>query len=720
MKSEKIYDAITDIPDEMVQEAVSKKLKRNHQLRHRILAGAAAAVFLVVGMGGYIYLALRVWGNSSGRGVPGGVPVETTVPVPTQWVGTGDTNGEGPVFYTAEDYASVLSVLQDVNNRWQFNGVDYEASAEWAPVDTASPTGATADGAADVMEKNSATMSPTASDEGGSNDYSQTNTQVENVDEADIVKTDGEFIYRLRYGEVVILRADGKDSSVVSRIAIDGSDSQEGSASDTVFVEFGADALDMFLFEDRLVVLKYTYSFAPYYDWEEPVVRDDSDVWADRAVAYNPQSTVTAEIYDISDRSNPRFVDEIGQEGYYISSRMIGDVLYLISNYSVYGISEPDRPETYIPCVYRDGAYRMVEPTDICIGTNVESAQYVVVSAISVGESKLLSTQSVLGGGWEVYMSTKNLYVANSRWDVNYGTPYEEDMYTVQEVSEGDVTSFIRFSLNEGKIEAAAEGEVQGSLLNQFSMDEKDGYLRVVTTTNSYSYKTYTDAEHGWTNWDWKDSGSANALYVLSSDLSVVGAVENLAPDENVYSVRFDGDVGYFVTFRQVDPLFTVDLSDPTNPTVMSKLKIPGFSQYLHPYMEGRLFGLGMDADENTGWTESMKMSMFDVSDPYDVTEKHTLLLESYFSDALYNHRAILISEARDLIGFPTDDGYAIYGYSDERGFYPRAKIRSDVKWGYGELRGLYINDCFYVIGSEDMHVFSMENFTELAKVALD
>jgi uncharacterized secreted protein with C-terminal beta-propeller domain len=150
--------------------------------------------------------------------------------------------------------------------------------------------------------------------------------------------------------------------------------------------------------------------------------------------------------------------------------------------------------------------------------------------------------------------------------------------------------------------------------------------------------------------WDEDGSKTFNALYVLDADLQVAGSITDLAQDEVIYSARFDGDIGYFVTFRQVDPLFAVDLSNPKAPVVLSALKIPGFSEYLHLWSDGRLFGLGRDADVETGRAGRMKLSMFDTSDPADVTERKTLLLDSDYSAALYNHKAILISRDKNLI----------------------------------------------------------------------
>ena len=200
---------------------------------------------------------------------------------------------------------------------------------------------------------------------------------------------------------------------------------------------------------------------------------------------------------------------------------------------------------------------------------------------------------------------------------------------------------------------------------------------------------------------------------MLDDDLKIIGIISDLAPDEQIYSVRFDGEVGYFVTFRQVDPLFSVDLSNPAAPKIMGELKIPGFSQYLHVYGEDLLFGLGMTADEKTGRTGSLKLSMFDVSNPYDVTEKHQLVLEENYSTALYNHKAILVAKEKDLIAFPVDKGYKVFGYDEMTGFINVGEIETD-NW-CGDSRGVYIDDYFYVCSDKQIYILDMNNFA-LAK----
>ena len=176
--------------------------------------------------------------------------------------------------------------------------------------------------------------------------------------------------------------------------------------------------------------------------------------------------------------------------------------------------------------------------------------------------------------------------------------------------------------------------------------------------------------------------------------------------------------MAYFVTFRETDPLFAVDLSDPASPKVLSALKIPGFSEYLHFYGEGRLFGLGMAADEETGWTECLKLSMFDTSDPTDVTEKTMLELREYmWSPALYDHHAALINIEKNIIAFPTDSSYLIYSYSDDSGFVKKGEVPFD---GWSDnTRGLYIGEYMYICSSYNVIVIDMADYSVINEIAI-
>ena len=474
---------------------------------------------------------------------------------------------------------------------------------------------------------------------GSTKDHSTTNLQVAGVDEADVIKADGRYLYVLSGERIVIVDPnDGKPQALAEFTLSHGEADGYGVSG-------------MYLVGDRLVVMQYRY--------------------------IQLRVTTAVLVYDIADPAKLSLVTCFEQDGRELSSRVVGDILYTVSQHTIR--KKPDRndPATFVPRVGCDGDSVVMAAEDICISE--ESAQYIVVTAVRVsGEGERLSQKAVLTLGSTVYANTENLYIAGE----DYGTRE---------------TTLLRFALNGGKLEKKAETEIEGTLLNQFSLDEHNGYLRVVVT--EYGERTMT-----------------NALLVLDADLKVVGSLKGLAEDEQVYSVRFDGDVGYFVTFRQVDPLFTVDLSDPTKPVIQSQLKIPGFSQYLHPYGEGLLLGIGMQTDEN-GRTTFMKLSMFDVSDKTAVTEADVHILDQRYGEVLYNHKAVLVDVRKNLIGFATaDNTYRVYGYDAENGFTLKARVAA---LSSHSTRGVYIGEYLYVVSANGVLSYRMSDFSSAGALSI-
>jgi uncharacterized secreted protein with C-terminal beta-propeller domain len=602
----------------------------------------------------------------------------------------------------AESYADVFSALRTAQTAG-YGGEYMYAVDERDSAEAAVP----AEGPAPSADPNSGKA---GTENGG--DYSETNAQVAGIDEGDIVKTDGTYIYVLHNFELIIYKAAGSETVEISRTAVgkDWTESGDGRVYDEKYPS------ELYIYGDRLAVLSTRYS--------GPLYKSDGGAEAEKeavsAYWYPRSSYFCLDVYDISDPAHPALKSSLGQDGYNLASRMKDGLVYAVSNYYVY--SEPDEndPGTYVPCLYRDSAASPMAVGDISIMPKVDSASYTVIAVYDMESGTISLSQSVLGGGSMVYMNHDNLYVAGYTYDDGAGEPYTDGIYTVVEYNNTVNTQFTRFSIKDNGLYLAAAGSIPGSLNNQFSMDEYDGHLRVVSTKTVNSYKIYTDEEHGWSNYLWDEDGSksSNALYILDADLHVAGSVTDLAEDEFIYSARFDGDIGYFVTFRQTDPLFAVDLSNPEAPAVLSALKIPGFSEYLHLWSDGRLFGLGRDADVETGRAGGMKLSMFDTSDPANVTELKTLLLETSYSAALYNHKAILISLDKNLIGFPTETGYAVYGYSDDGGFQKKAEIECG-EWS-GNARGLYVGDCLYIVDTTGITVIDMNTFRILIKLTMD
>ncbi len=587
--------------------------------------------------------------------------------------------------HAAEDYSQLYKAIKDLrrDENGLFGGfgvltdgaVMEEAVEEEVVLEDAPEAPMTAP-TTSVPTYNAAADTATGS---AGKDYSTTNTQKENVDEADIIKTDGSYIYRLSGGALYIL--DPVKMTTVTCIE----PAEEHTPENGWFW-----VNDMYISGDRLVLM---------YSREVP--REDSD--------WRTDTFSGALVYDITDRTAPALLGDCAQSGHLNSSRLIGDYVYMVTAYGVYNEIDKDKPETFVPCLYADGQLTPMSAADVCLLPDPATSTYAVITSVNITNgSEFGSTQATFGNGSTVYADTERIILACSLSE-NTEEDTQEGGRNVTVRSYTQKTKLISYTISGGSVTLTATGEVPGSLLNQFALDRHNGVLRVVTTTSSSTEKIFTD---GIDSYEW-ESFSANGLYVLDDGMNIIGTLDGLAEDERVYSVRFSGDIGYFVTFRQVDPLFAVDLSDPTNPTLLSALKIPGFSQYMHPYADGLMLGLGMDADEETGATKGMKLSMFDISDPANVTEKHKLLLgrEISYSEALHNHKAALINAGKDVIAFPTWNGYLVYGYSDDTGFYERYVLEIEPGKMVGTLRSLYIGDSFYICSDYSLLRYDITDF---------
>lgn len=527
-------------------------------------------------------------------------------------------------------------------------------------------------------------------DESASNvEYSETNIQVKGVDEADIVKTDGEYIYSVNEQKIFITKANNGNLENISSI------------------ECAYNISDLYVYEDKLVALsevnlKTLYSV-------DGVDEEFYDYTSDKILT-------KAYIYDLADINNPTEISTFTQSGSYLSSRRIDNIIYLTTRYSIYDyeIIDEAEPETYCPIYSTDNTVDCVEPKNIVVSENVNNIEYVTVASINLDNTEDFADMcSVLGSGSEIYSSLNNLYVASYS--------YDED---------SDITQIMRFTLDNAEITLNGSLTVDGTLLNQFSMDEYNGFFRVVTEVTEYSTQ-YGDYYETFSMDD-----SKTALYVFDSDLKIAGKTENVAEGEQVKSVRFDGDIAYFVTFRQTDPLFTVDLSDPYSPEILSELKIPGFSEYLHVFGDGLLFGFGREADTATGISEGLKLTMFDTSDKTNVTEIATRIFtdSDAYSNAEYDHKAIFVDEEKGIVGIPywiyTDNGkeeyYTIFKYDAELKDFvqcQKIKIFDYNEYNYYEtqyIRGLYIGDYFYVVTPEKIYTLDYTTFEQINEIYTD
>lgn len=457
-------------------------------------------------------------------------------------------------------------------------------------------------------------------------DYSRTNAQVSGVDEGDIIKTDGKYIYAASSQSIRIIEANGADMRVVGEISLPQDDKSWENFS------------EMYIVGDYLVTVS-TRSESIGDVLYPDAVTGTADVIA-RCIWY-PQRQFTAyTVYDVSDRANPAISRKLEVEGYALATRMIGNSLYFVTNKYIYSVPADDMGEGDILPMYRDSVVSKemcaVPVTDIAYIPGSLENSYMMAGAFDITGQDKAAMETVLGAGGTIYMSWDALYVAHQVYE-------EQDI-----VTDGWTTEIHRFTVDGAGLYYSGMGKAEGYPLNQYSMDEYNGYFRIATS-------------------DWN---SGNRMTILDKDLKIAGKTEDLAQGEQIYSVRFMGDIGYMVTYRQVDPLFAVDLSDPTNPTVLGELKIPGFSQYLHPVGDGLMVGFGRhttetyikheDGTEEVVGTRDMgmKISLFDVSDPREPREIDVMLLgENSWTAAFDNPRAMMVDPSKRLFGFATEGG---------------------------------------------------------------
>lgn len=554
----------------------------------------------------------------------------------------------------------------------------------------------------DSMITNDATNSTDSSKQEASEEYSDTNTQVEGVDEADIVKTDGNYIYYLTKNNLKIV--DAQKMSVMATVEFDETDFYSS---------------ELYVKGDKVIVIGNRYENGRKEYSIDSMYTD---------IMYAPGTSYTViKVFDISNRAKPQLARTVEIEGYYLSSRMIDNDIYLMANKSIYAyelknkdIDELDEKD-YKP-KYKDTAIsdeiKYVEFQDMCYIPNIETANYLNIVSFDVTNNEKANVDTYLGAGSEIYASDKNLYI--TRVIYNYE---EENNYREYETS----TEIYKFNLVEGKCNFDKAGEVPGGVLNQFSMDENGEYFRIATTSNK----------------DWDSENNTNNLYVLNAKLEIIGKVEGLAKGERIYSVRFMGDRAYMVTFVETDPLFVIDLSNPTNPTVLGELKIPGYSKYLHPYDETHIIGFGERTKVvNYGYgdqviTDGMKMALFDVTDPNNPKELYSVDIgeRGTYSELLYNHKALLFSKEKNIIAFPisvTEDDYEVtfqgaivYGLNLEEGFTLKGEI-SHIEEGYDLYKSgnrvnriIYINDKLYTLSNDLIKVTDMNTMEELDHIDL-
>ncbi len=607
-------------------------------------------------------------------------------------------------------------------------------------------------------------------------EFSGTNIQVEGVDEADIVKNDGKYIYTVSGNKVVIVDAfPAGEMEIVSEL------------------EFEDYVSNIFINNDKLVVFSAHYE---YIDTGRECLYADGGEMARSILppypcgGYSKQNTIVY-IYDVSNRAEPELENKIEMDGNYVQARMIGDYVYLITSkyiqLNVLGL----------PRYSVDGVESVISPGDVYYFDYIDGKNFNIVNAINLQNGEVKSKAYLIDYSTGIYVSEDNIYITHMKsinqedylkrtaeevyfvvlpfaervkvenvlssdkkiYEKNgeiseiindymislegeelylFNQEFENALYefSVKMQKETEKTVVHKIHVDEDEIEYEAMGEVPGSILNQFSMDEYKDNFRIATTTSG----------------SWRERRAANSLnhlYVLDEDLKVIGKVEDLAKGERIYSVRFLGDRAYMVTFRQVDPLFVIDLSSPKNPEVLGYLKVTGFSNYLHPYDENHIIGVGQEATPE-GRALGVKIAIFDVTDvanPVELSKYEVKEGEWSHSEALYEHKAFLFDKEKELLVIPVsynkridvvNEAYGYYRYEYwqgafvfnvnlEEGIKLKGKIAHELEsndnyyWqrqGYVR-RALYMDDFLYTISDRKIKANDLNDLSEVSFVSL-
>jgi inhibitor of cysteine peptidase len=574
------------------------------------------------------------------------------------------------------------------------------------------------------------TTSPAPTDSSVS--HSDTNIQVQGVDESDIVKVgDDGYIYQIHNNKIRVV----KGFPVVEM-------TQTASVEfpDSNFTPSG-----VYIQDGKLVIIGSSWQ-----SLAEPAAASGKIAYDYYCCWWGGYSQTRALVYDVSDHANPKQIHDVAIDGDYLDSRRIGDTLYFVTRsyprYYMYGntgtaaIKTEDMLPSIIETKSGKTSTRTMAVTDLSYFPDFVEPDYVIVAGLNLtNATKNVTTKAYMGAGELVYSSMQNLYLSASKY--NFGGS------TDSAPTDTSSTQIYKFGIDKGAITFAAAGEVAGTALNQFSMDEYGDYFRIATTTQSWYSGT---------------SESHSSLFVLNKDMATVGKLENLAKGERIYSTRFMGNRCYIVTFKQVDPLFAIDLTVPENPFVAGELKIPGYSDYLHPYDENHLIGFGRDAyvtESGSAVPLGLKMALFDVTDMKNPQELYSVKIGDKGTDSalLSNHKALYWDAEKHLFGFPVNlyelqdgvfdnanpwaygngkwQGAYIYEVTPEKGFVEKAKlsqlpITKNVTINYGDYstydyynyfvdRILRIDNSLYTLSNNQINVYDLGNFQEQNKLEL-
>lgn len=572
----------------------------------------------------------------------------------------------GDLYTLAESYDAVYDRLEEIvanQNDWAMNGAMKEGMTDGAAMDT---------GADFAVAENAQSRGPVQDLQreeekfsAEKEEYSKTNVQTFGIDESDIVKTDGEYIYLLRDSSVSIVSAKDGEMKQVGELE---ADTESGAAN----------ICAMYVDGDLLILMAQ--------ESETSLEETEGDEAFDYAMKYIDTDVVTSVItYDISDRKNPVLAGKTTQDGAYVTSRKDGSILYLFTDKYLmedYGKG----PEGVIPEV---NARKIAED---CIYLGDRGERALIISSLSVNRPETVrDSVMILDNGSEIYMGEDSLYLYRSNYN-----------------GVGEATEIAKFSLKGGYLNGEAAASVRGSVRDTFAINEKNNKLRVLTTDTSGN--------------EWE-----NCLFLLDENLKVTGKLNHIAVGETIYAARYLGDMAYFITYRNTDPLFAADLSDEKKPKLVGELEITGFSEYLHFWGDDKLLGLGYETDPKSGEQKGLKLVMFDMSDPAALKTLGSKVLDKVsYSPALYDYKAVLADPEENLIGFVTESynrgvkrTYELYRWNGS-GFEKILSEKLDDGYENENYRGLYIGERFYIAHPEVVRYYDRADYKLKQKLEVE
>ncbi len=519
--------------------------------------------------------------------------------------------------------------------------------------------------------------------------HSETNVQVDGVSEMDTIITDGNYIYMAKNQELTII-------DVLSMTVIYQSSLDDTSESDDIY-SYGY-YHGLYLYEDKLIVIYNQYQMQAY-DNEE--VRPFYDYWWGFG-----SSNVHVDVINVSNKEDIQIERSLEfKNTYLIDSRMIEDNMYLMMSSSSWWYEDAVVTPSYKDSILGE-EFETLDYQDIYyFPDNDQVTSYLMIGSFSINEQEEVDLNAYLGYAYEVYMNQENLFISGHQYN------YDEETGTVDQK-----TNISRFEIVDGKLVFRASNQIDGWTLNQFSFDEHLGVLRVATTDYEYN-------EDG--------IKLTNQLYLLDStddELTLISTLSGLGkPGERIYAVRMSGDIGYVVTFVNTDPLYKIDLSDPSNPIILGELYEDGVSDYLHPINDDYMIGIGRQADNSNGFTvfTGVKVALYDTTGDEPIGLQTLLVEGEYsFSPVTYDHKAFVEYEWNNnyLFAIP------VYSYSYGYGEYYQAIYLYQVNQDYelvelAELRNssdndyygyiekaIFIGDSIYTISYTEINQFDMTN----------